>query len=190
MRLARGSGTAGLAAPRPVSAQPGGRFHLRPLTTLTKAEIVAALRALGLPWREDATNAAGDYFRNRIRRAVLPAWRRAAQGRDALAGAVLARELLEEDDAALEAWVDELHPLRRGVLDLAVLAGKPVAVWRRALHRWLAATPYRGDLSRQGFAALLAAAQAGRSTRFSLGREGFAVVRAGVLRFVPARRRV
>jgi len=69
------------------------------------------------------------------------------------------------------------------VLDLAVLTGKPVAVWRRALHRWLAATPYRGDLSRQGFAALLAAVQAGRSTRFSLGNAGFAVLRASRLRF-------
>jgi len=188
MRLARGSGTAGLAAPRPVQPMPGGCVRLRPLLTLKKAEISAALRAARIPWREDASNAGDDYFRNRIRRAVLPAWQRAARGRDALDGAALARELLDEDDAALETWLDELRPLRRGaVLDLPVLAGKPRALWRRALHRWLAATPYRGDLSRQGFAALLAAAMRGRRTRHSLGREGFAVIRHGRLCYKKTR---
>ena len=188
MRLARGSGTAGLAAPRPVQPMPGGSVRLRPLLTLKKAEISAALRTSRIPWREDATNAGDDYFRNRIRRAVLPAWQRAAHGRDALAGAALARELLDEDNGALEAWLDELRPLRRGaVLDLPVLAGRPRALWRRALHRWLAATPYRGDLSRQGFAALLVAAMHGRSTRHSLGREGFAVIRHGRLYYKKTR---
>jgi tRNA(Ile)-lysidine synthase len=189
MRLARGSGTAGLAAPRPVQPMPDGRVHLRPLTTLTKAALVAALEEIGVSWREDASNGGADYFRNRVRQSVLPAWRRAAQGREALEGAALARELLEEDDAALEAWVDELDALKRGRLDLGALAGKPVAVWRRALRRWLATTPYRGDLSRQGFAALLAAVQSGQRTRFSLGNEGFAAVRAGVLRFERVRAR-
>jgi tRNA(Ile)-lysidine synthase len=112
MRLARGSGTAGLAAPRPAQPMPGGRLHLRPLLALKKPEIIAALRAAGAVWREDATNAGDDFFRNRVRRAVVPAWRRAAAGRDALAGAALSRALLEEDDAALEAWTDAV--LSRG----------------------------------------------------------------------------
>ncbi|HUG13320.1 MAG TPA: tRNA lysidine(34) synthetase TilS, partial [Opitutaceae bacterium] len=55
MRLARGSGAGGLAAPRPV-ARHGAATHLRPLLTLAHAEIVEALRAAGLEWREDATN--------------------------------------------------------------------------------------------------------------------------------------
>ena len=45
MRVARGSGTAGLAAPRPVQLMPSARVHLRPLLTLKKAEITTALRA-------------------------------------------------------------------------------------------------------------------------------------------------
>jgi len=106
MRLARGSGTPGLAAPRPAQPMPGGRLHLRPLLAFKKSEITAALRAAGAVWREDATNAGDDFFRNRVRRSVVPAWRRAAAGRDALAGAALSRALLEEDDAALEAWAD------------------------------------------------------------------------------------
>ncbi|HTX67422.1 MAG TPA: tRNA lysidine(34) synthetase TilS [Opitutaceae bacterium] len=189
MRLARGSGAAGLAAPRPAQAMPGGIWHLRPLLTLKKAEIVAALRAAGASWREDATNARDGFFRNRIRRRVLPAWRRAA-GRDALAGAALARERLEEDDAALEAWLDELRPLRRdGSLDLARLASRPRALVRRAVRRWLAGQPGAGGLSRQGFEDLLEAVTAGRATRRSVGRRGFAVIRGGRLRFAAAPRR-
>ena len=189
MRLARGSGTAGLAAPRPLQPGPGGRRHVRPLLTLDKAAITAALRAAGIPWREDASNEGDDHFRNRIRKAVLPAWRRAAR-RDALAGAALARELLEEDDVALEAWVDALRPVTaRSELALNRLAGRPRAVVRRALYRWLQAQPKAGGLSRQGFEALLAAVVAGRPVRQSLGPDGFAVIRGRRLRFEALGRR-
>ncbi len=183
MRLARGSGPAGLAAPRPVQEQGTGRVFLRPFLTLKKAQITSALRAAGVPWREDATNAGGDHFRNRVRRSVLPAWMRAA-GRDAVAGAALTRERLEEDDAALEEWTAKVAKLdRRQRLHLAPLADAPRAVQRRALHRWLLAQPHGSDLSRQGFEQLLAAVERGRATRFSLGRRGFAVIRRGWLEF-------
>ncbi len=190
MRLARGSGTGGLAAPRPVQAMPRGRVHLRPLLTLKKGEIARALRAAQLEWREDSTNAGHDFFRNRVRRAVLPAWAKAAE-RDALAGAARSRERLDEDDAALEAWLDELRPLnRRGTeLSLTALAGKPRALARRALHRWLLAQPDAGELSRQAFESLLDTVTSGRSTRHSLGLKGFAVTRRGVLRFEKAGKR-
>ena len=182
--------TAGLAAPRPVQAMPGGRAHVRPLLTLKKREIVEALTAAGAGWREDASNETGDYLRNRIRHEVVPAWVAVAGGRDALAGAALSRELLEEDDAALEAWLEALAPLDAdGRLDVKALAGKPRAVVRRALHRWLGRQAEAGDLSRQGFALLLAAVEAGRATRFSLGRGGFAVIRKGGLIFQKALRR-
>ncbi|HEY8996230.1 MAG TPA: tRNA lysidine(34) synthetase TilS [Lacunisphaera sp.] len=180
MRLARGSGTGGLAAPRPVQAFADGRLHLRPLLTVKKNELTKALRAAGAEWREDETNDQGDFFRNRIRRTVLPAWQKAA-GRDALAGAARARDLLEEDDTALETWLDNLAPLKRGVLDVKALCGLPRAVVRRALHRWLLAVRPDTDLSRQGFEVLLAAVERGKATRFSLGRTGFAVIQQGSL---------
>jgi tRNA(Ile)-lysidine synthase len=181
MRLSRGSGSAGLAAPRPVQEMPEGRLHLRPMLSLKKSEIVAALHAAGASWREDATNAGDDYFRNRIRKSVLPAWARAS-GRDAVAGAALSRERLEEDDAALESWLAELAPVHRGRLILQRIAGKPRAVVRRALHRWLEAVRPDTDLSRQGFDLLLAAVERGKPTRFSVGA-GFAVLRNGELRW-------
>jgi len=183
MRVARGSGTGGLAAPRPVQAFSPRRWHVRPLLAVKKAEIVAALRAAAIPWREDSTNAAAAFFRNRVRQSVMPAWC-AAAGRDALAGAARTRELLEEDDAALEAWLAELAPMAgRGALDLKRMAGRPRALWRRALHRWLLAQPEAGEISRQGFDALLTAVMRGDATRQSLGRHGFAVIRDRRLRF-------
>lgn len=186
MRLARGSGAAGLAAPHPVKSMPfpPSRVHLRPLLTLKKRELVAALAEVGAFWREDASNATGDYLRNRIRREVLPAWMAADSERDALAGAALSRELLDEDDAALEAWLETLAPIDvHGRLRVKALAGKPRAILRRALHRWLGLQRDTGDLSRQGFELLLAAVEKGASTRFSLGRRGFAVIRQGVMFF-------
>ncbi len=176
MRLARGSGTAGLAAPRPAQAMPEGRWHLRPMLSVKKSDIVAALRKAGATWREDATNAGGDFFRNRVRRDVLPAWQRVAE-RDALAGAARSRELLDEDDAALEAWLAELRPLGANrSLNLGKLAGKPRALVRRALHRWVLAQPAEIRVSRQAFEALLHDVETGRSTRHSLGTGLFAVI--------------
>lgn len=183
MRLARGSGTAGLAAPRPVQPMPARRTHLRPLLTLKKGEVIAALRQAGIPWREDSSNAADAYFRNRIRQSVIPVWIESA-GRDAVAGAARSRSLLDEDDVALDALTDLAQAIdSRRRLVLARLAGKPRALWRRSLHRWLRLHPRAGELSRQAFDALLAATERGRPTRHSLGREGFAVLRDGILTF-------
>jgi tRNA(Ile)-lysidine synthase len=125
-----------------------------------------------------------DHFRNRLRLGVISRWVRAA-GRDAAAGAALSRELLEEDDSAIEGWVDALRVLGAdGSLDLGRLKGKPRAVARRALHRWLAAQDREGTLSRQGFEVILAAVERGAPVRHSLGAEGFATIRRGRLYFV------
>jgi len=184
MRLARGSGSAGLCAPRPVQLLPGGRVNLRPLLGLSKETLCEALKAAGGHWCEDASNATGQYLRNRIRNDVLPAWNRANEGRAALAGALLSRELLEEDEEALQAWLDTSGALRgHAEVDLRRLAGFPRALIRRAVLRWLGETPYRGDLSRQGLELLIDACAAARPTRFSLGRNGFARIRRGLLRF-------
>ncbi|ACB76013.1 tRNA lysidine(34) synthetase TilS [Opitutus terrae] len=185
MRLARGSGLAGLAAPRPVQAMPAGKVHLRPLLGLKKAELAAALRRCGASWCEDQTNAGEHYLRSRIRQRVLPAWRAAVGERDALAGAALSRELMEEDDTALQAWLARLAPLREdGSLNLRRLRGVPVAVVRRALHQWLLQHERSTGLSRQCFASLLAAVLTRRTTRLSIGTGVFAEVGRDRLRIV------
>lgn len=188
MRLARGSGAGGLAAPRPVQQLGGGRVHLRPLLTLKKAELVAALTAAEIPWREDSTNAGDAFFRNRVRQQVIPAWIETAQ-RDALAGAARSRRLLEEDDAALEAWLDSLSPIdRQRRLRLGTLRGRPRALLRRALHRWILVQRQPIRISSQAFEILLDALGAGKPTQHSIGREGFAVLRDDYLRYVRARK--
>ncbi len=184
MRLARGSGTAGLAAPRAVQI---GRVkthrRLRPLLGLRAAHLRTALAAAGGRWREDSTNQAGRFLRNRIRLEVIPGWEAAAR-RDAVAGAGLSRARLEEDDAALNQWLAEINPFdAQGRLSLQALQGKPTALWRRALHRWLAAQPDRGDLARPGFETLLQLALTGKTSRFSLGKSGFVRIRRGWLFF-------
>jgi tRNA(Ile)-lysidine synthase len=182
MRLARGSGTGGLAAPRPVQRLGDNRVNLRPLLTLTKSELVAATSQAGAVWREDASNQGGDFLRNRVRHQVLAAWKRASEPRDALAGLLRSRELLDEDDVALEAWLDEISPIRAdGALSLRRIAGKPRGLVRRALLRWLHDGVLRNSggkgLSRQAVKALLEDILQGRLTRHSLGAAGFAVIR-------------
>jgi tRNA(Ile)-lysidine synthase len=125
------------------------------------------------------------FYRNRVRRDVVHVWEAAAQ-RDALAGAARARELLEEDDTAIEVWLESLRVMKaNGAMVVTKLAGRPRGLVRRALHRWLLAQPKAGALSRQGFESLLVAMERGATTRHSLGSEGFAVIRGGLLRFEP-----
>ena len=191
MRLARGSGTGGLAAPRPVQLMPGGRVHLRPLLRLKKAEIVESLRGLRIPWREDATNSGEKFLRNRMRQRVVPIWLHASRERDSLAGAALSRELLQEDDEALDAWLVELNPFTKyGALNLRRLAGRPRALVRRALHRWLGANVENVAVSRQAFNALLDDIMRGRTTRHSLGRDGFGRIGKTRLTFEFVRRKL
>lgn len=182
MRLARGSGSGGLAAPRPVQRWADGRVHLRPLLTLPKSAIIAALRQVRAPWREDASNATGIFLRNRMRRQALAAWRAAVTDRDPLAGAALARELLEEDDVALEAWAAQLAPTRPGgALRLTRLRQAPRAVARRAIQRWLAQLQPPVSISRQAVGAIIDDVIAGRRSRHSVGTDRLAVLTRGRL---------
>ena len=67
-RFLRGSGTAGLAAIRPVT----GEGVVRPLLEVGRDEVEQFLRERGIPWREDSTNASPQFARNRIRHGLLP----------------------------------------------------------------------------------------------------------------------
>lgn len=185
MRLARGSGSGGLAAPRPVQRMAGGHVHVRPLLALAKSEIEAALSALKVQWRVDATNAGRVFLRNRMRHDVLPVWRAAVAGRDAMAGAALSRQMLEEDDEAMEFWADEVRAIGgRGELRWKRLVGKPRGLVRRALLRWLTQHGRAGTLSRQGFEALLTDVMRGRRTRHSLGKSALVEIGRASARIV------
>ncbi|MHB8079212.1 MAG: tRNA lysidine(34) synthetase TilS [Candidatus Krumholzibacteriia bacterium] len=67
MRLFRGAGLEGMRGIRPVAGQ-----FIHPLLVTDRRAILAFLADSRQPWREDATNAAGDAVRSRLRRELLP----------------------------------------------------------------------------------------------------------------------
>lgn len=67
MHLARGTGPEGIGG---MAARSGAL--VRPLLGLRKRELADYLRARGLTWREDATNALGDTPRNALRLYAIP----------------------------------------------------------------------------------------------------------------------
>lgn len=128
-RLLRGTGLHGLAG----IPERRGRI-IRPLLPFTRAEIAAYARAAGAAFREDPTNIALTYARNRIRHVVLPALEASAPGStialvriaghaagaEAAARRVVAPALLESlrrrDDGSVELARDRLaayHPFVR-----------------------------------------------------------------------------
>ncbi|TLY79991.1 MAG: tRNA(Ile)-lysidine synthetase, partial [Gammaproteobacteria bacterium] len=71
LQLLRGSGPAGLAA-MPAIAPFASGWLVRPLLSRTRAELEAWVRARGLTWIEDETNADERLDRNYLRHRVLP----------------------------------------------------------------------------------------------------------------------
>ena len=68
MRLMRGSGAAGMAA----MAERGPGRLIRPMLSISRAEIREYLEARAIPFVEDSSNASLDILRNRIRAELLP----------------------------------------------------------------------------------------------------------------------
>jgi tRNA(Ile)-lysidine synthase len=67
MRLLRGAGPAGLAA-MPVRR---GKF-LRPLLSMSRADVTGYLKEKNVSWREDSSNSDEKFLRNKIRRNLVP----------------------------------------------------------------------------------------------------------------------
>ena len=112
-RLARGSGSRGLAAMRPRR----GRY-VRPLLEVRRAELTAWLEARGVGWSEDPSNRLGT--RGRLRHEVLPALAAARAG--AARGLARSGRLLAEDDDLLQ----------RLAAPLILADGIDEPAWRRA----------------------------------------------------------
>jgi tRNA(Ile)-lysidine synthase len=144
-RLLRGSGTAGLAAVRPVTAD----GIVRPLIEVERAEVEDYLRGRGIAWREDSTNSSPRFARNRIRHSLLP-----SLARDWNPEIIAALARTADQAAADEAyWSVEIDRLSTGrltvedgapVLKASDLAALPEAVARRLVRR--AIEQAKGDL--------------------------------------------
>jgi tRNA(Ile)-lysidine synthase len=188
-RFLRGSGSAGLAAIRPVTAS----GLVRPLIEVERNEVRTWLRDRGIGWREDSSNRDPAFARNRIRHELLP--KLSADWNPALE-ATLARTadwaLAEESY-----WQEEIGRLaealftRRGgaiVVGADRLAGFPLAVARRVVRR--AVEEVKGNLRGIGFDHVqamvdLAGAPQGRGRVEARGVE--AMRSLDWLRFAPSR---
>jgi tRNA(Ile)-lysidine synthase len=105
MRLGRGSGLTGLGGIRPHSNREGIAIA-RPLLDVPKARLIATLRAAGIPFAKDPSNADPKYTRVRLRRLASAL---AAEGLTSARLATAARRLARAD-AAIESVADDLQP--------------------------------------------------------------------------------
>jgi len=165
-RLARGAGARGLRGMEPVS----GRV-IRPLLSLSRAEVRRLASERGLLWREDESNADLRFARNRIRERVLPELELAHPGavRAIARTAAVGREAVELEEYVVEqVWNTVCERENAGTIrlrrsELVALPGAVQAVvLREAMRR--ARGSLRG-LARVHVAAMarLAGSSAGRS---------------------------
>ncbi len=141
-RFLRGAGTAGLAGIRPVTAE----GIVRPLLETGRDEIEAWLRARGIAWREDSTNASPAFARNRLRHELLPQLAREWNPRIEETLAQTAEWARDEE----KYWDRELDRLDAGsLLDVTVLRALPAAAARRLIRR--AIEHAKGNLRAIGF---------------------------------------
>lgn len=172
LRLSRGSGTEGLAAPKPLHVFPDAPTHMRPLLLLSADAIRQAMGEAGLAWREDESNANLEIARNAVRHQVVPVLSK-SMNRDILAGAIRSQALLEEDAAALRAlakeYFSEAFASARSLAREA-LRRHPVALVRRALTEWLHRHDLLGSISATAVDNLLASLRSdAKCVRQSLG---------------------
>jgi tRNA(Ile)-lysidine synthase len=144
-RFLRGSGSAGLAGIRPVTAD----GFVRPLLAVDRAEVEQFLRERNIAWRLDSTNSHLDFARNRIRHELLPLLQREWN-------AAIVEMLAHTADWALEEesyWETEIERLSAKYLQIKPpivllradqLTGLAVAAARRLVRRALETV--KGDL--------------------------------------------
>ncbi len=165
MRLARGTGPAGLAGMAPRRALAPGIALVRPLLDVPRAALRAALGAWEVPWREDPTNADPAFTRNRVRREVLPPL--VAAYPEAIASLAALAALVREEETVLQELLGRLanHVMvvvapGIGEVDREAFQGQPAAV-RRRLLRLLATRMGASPPGAAGLERALAVAEAG-----------------------------
>ena len=136
LHLLRGSGLSGLTGMAADTLMEGMRV-LRPLLTVSRAELRAILKAQGQTWREDDSNADPRYLRNALRADILPRLEQLAPG--AARRIASAASLLAEDEAVLAALTDAFLKAHPGcALPLDALQAQQKGMQRRILRAWWA----------------------------------------------------
>lgn len=134
LHLLRGTGPRGLAGIPPV------RHHiLRPLLTVSRAEVEAYAAARRLAFRTDASNASDAYLRNRVRHHLLPLVAKAYNPRIVESLAALAALMREDESVLTDQAASLLARATRAAgpgvcLAIEALREAPPAVARRAVQ--------------------------------------------------------
>ena len=184
MHIGRGTGLRGLV---------GIRYHdgpyIRPLLDIGRDEVVAAARALQLPWRDDASNRSDEFLRNRVRHRLIPFWAQTI-GYDPTAALIRLGDLAHHDDEALSALAEkalESSRLPDRSLSVSELVAMPYAIFSRVIQLYFiletqntnnaARAPRQLRLSHvESLFALLDAMHRGRQTKAELSWPGDWVV--------------
>ena len=135
MRLMRGAGAAGMAA----MAEHGPGRLIRPMLSVSRADIRGYLDARATAFVEDSTNSSRDILRNRIRAELLPMLER--EYAPGLGGRLVevAAEMRSLDDlvAAIAARELDAMRVRGGALDVSGFSGLNRAVQPVAIRLFL-----------------------------------------------------
>ncbi|HEU4735489.1 MAG TPA: tRNA lysidine(34) synthetase TilS [Solirubrobacterales bacterium] len=155
---------------------------VRPLLGCTREQTTAYCEERGLEWRDDPSNAAGGYARNRVRHGLAAAL---AEIHPAAARNVLrTAELLRDEAEVLDGLVDaELgaNGSERGTIELSRLAELPPALRRLVVQRLADRAAGRPVPGAANHADEVAALRRTGTARLDLGSGVRAVVERGVL---------
>src|SRR5215216_6514370 len=158
---------------------------IRPLLAVSRAETAAHCEARGLAWREDPSNAAPEFARNRLRAGLLPALR--ALHPAAEANVLRSLAILRDEAAVLDAVVDRALAEAGDPPALQQLRELPPPLRRLALQRMAdRAAGGQGPAIGHRAAEMLALAEGGA---LDVGGGLRAEVRGGALRFGASRGR-
>lgn len=146
-RFSRGSSPQGLCSPRPVHKH-GNVLLVRPFITIKREDIRSILARLKIPWRDDQSNQSTLHLRNRIRMNGLRMLKQDVD-RDLLSGMSRSRDLLEEQEDAIDEWARRVQHdcIKSGKVNAHELRNTPVAVRRRVIYRWFSIQSYNTKLS-------------------------------------------
>jgi tRNA(Ile)-lysidine synthase len=157
---------------------------VRPLLGFTREETTAYCESRGLEWRDDPTNAEGDYARNRVRHRLAPALAEIhpAAARNVLRTAELLRDEAEVLDALVDAELGGSNGSGRGTIALERLAELPGALRRLVVQRLADRAAGRPVPGAANHADEVVALRRTGTAMLDLGGGVRAVVESGVLR--------
>lgn len=134
LRILRGAGPAGLTGMRAISQVQGLKI-CRPLLSVSAIQLREYLQDRGQTWREDSSNQADKYSRNRIRKWL-------SQGQPCRVGSAhrCAEPTLHELQSASESlrdWLDRNAPPLSDAFEITALQNAPIPLAKHAAARWL-----------------------------------------------------